>query len=465
MYYNSLYPQIYPATSVAGNVIENKEPPYDFNDNSPDKVEIITTYAQITEDPTTSAHITWMSEKEDGALRYKKKDTDNNYEVAVAESQPLLGMSGTFLHDVELGALSDGATYQFILENNVDDLKYFKTFPKIMPRGGVRMGIGSDIHFQSKGHEKYIEMNQHLQKYDIDMFTVIGDHVDCEGIVTLNNTQRWIRYFKMLEDTLYRENTYIPFFTVVGNHDVNPSYYNGNPSAPYMQQFFKTSKLDPIGENYGQVSIGDYLQLFALDTFLSADPRGPQRDWLIENINPEQDWVLPFMHISGLPSYRNPNSSHHVYVRDGFYDILWENGVRAIFDGHCHSQKTTHGIGFSKEEPAYDRNDPVNGWLTAGDYYISRDDDNGLYVFGDGGWGSNPKNGPHNPATTWYLDRNFAHPSSWTVGTSGVPHEDDGKQAGEEWEYVMLATIEKDNLNITLINPAGTEFYEKDVTK
>jgi len=293
-----------------------------------------------------------------------------------------------------------------------------------------------------------------------------GDYVDCEGEVGLEQTNEWLEFLAMLDENLNQNGDnykYIPLAFVIGNHETTPSYGAEPENASYLRFFFKyPKKLEPVGMNYGSVKIGDYLQLLMLDTGHTAEPGGEQKDWLKNVIDQSIKHVVPVMHLSPFPSYRDPNAVMQDRVRQAWMEIFYDAAnIKVAFDGHDHSWKRTVPLGVVESKPDHGNNEEKMGFFIANGKYITETKD-GVIFFGDGSWGSNSTS-IWNPATTWYLDDAQARLSNYKRGYSGVVNKNDHTQAGKHLEHVYIVSFETDRIIVKSVSPSGEVFHKKEI--
>ncbi len=215
---------------------------------------------------------------------------------------------------VILKDLESNSVYAFRVKEG-GNIYHFRTMPSSLEERSVKIAIASD--HQSPDWNKYAHDNAKMVALlKPDMFLALGDFVNCEGLVTPENANRWALYLDNLYNTttgyfLYDAeidgqiflNMIIPHVAILGNHETGDKNHirwptcvvtgSSNPGYPqftaanWMELLFhfpfrsegfysefrpdhpniNKSNLQPgFGHGgFGKLSFSDYLLLIALD--------------------------------------------------------------------------------------------------------------------------------------------------------------------------------------------------------
>jgi len=365
-------------------------------------------YAVLAGDPTTEAVISWIDDRdendrhEDQTLHY---GTDpDNLEKSVEVTGDDVPEGGDALHfEAEIDSLeSDTEYYGEIRCSFGEDVEVlpFKTFPETLAgEESITVAVTSDLHINEGSgiimdHPDYMEP---IADEEPDLLLLPGDVVTWGDDVDSDNTESWVEFFDEYIGTL-NDGHLVPIFMVPGNHEVGGSHHDGSspadPDEGYFQLWFKNPReLDPMGENYGEITIGDYLQVLGLDTH-SADA-GDVGDWLDDAIDDSVDHIIPIHHSPMLPGGDRTEEDQDLQelLRDEWAEHFDETEqIRVNFSGHTHTRKKSIPWSLTDEQPSGDDYFEVND-----DYLV--ESDGGVVEMGDG-W-----RGEHYDAfDDWWLD-------------------------------------------------------------
>lgn len=176
-----------------------------------------------------------------------------------------------------------------------------------------------------------------------------------------------------------------PVLPIPGNHTWDGTG-SVNPEQGVFQFFYGYPRyLDPVGENYSEVTIGDYLQLLALDTH-SAYPEDVA-DWVAGAINENVLCTIPYHHSPMLTggNRRQPEDDElQELLRDEWLWLLWDDeAVLCHFAGHIHLREYTVPYEVVDEEPTAGDYIALDGG--ADGYLVANDDTNDYRMqFGTG---------------------------------------------------------------------------------
>ncbi len=328
-------------------------------------------YATLPDDPTTKVQISWIDNRS-GATGASQNISSDRFDEDV-EGAEIFG-SGAYLYHFAAGGLIPGETLAVEIRESGTLIKSFsvKTFPAKLPDGGMRFCLISDVHIDNSGALPNSSDIRHVANEQPEALLLPGDVVSYADVeITSTNTAHWIRWFA---EYIGRFNDakghLVPILATVGNHEVGNHTFDGatgsvNPGATYFQFFHENPvNLDPVGENYGSVKIGDYVQFLVLDTHsaFAADVGS----WMSSAIDPSMPLVIPFYH---APLFRggarqDGNGAGGQDMGETFmanlrnaYAPIWHSAgnVKAVFSGHVHVHKRSVPWTISASDPGGDR--------------------------------------------------------------------------------------------------------------
>lgn len=379
-------------------------------------------YHQLAEDPTSEAYIAWVDADTSRAdhnqsFEYREKGTDDEWEAVDAEKIEIPEGNGEYKHEVFIDGLDSDTIYEgtILCDDGFKSVE-FKTLPSRLWRDELTIVNLSDIHLTGGYFTDETEMDE-LAAENPDIFLFSGDLVH-NAETNNTNANGWIDffsdYYSRLDDDLL-----VPMAMSVGNHEVEQPLVEDlydigsqDPTLNYFQIFFSNVKdLDPQGENFGVINIGNYLQIFILDT-MSAVPI-KVRNW-IDDTKPLAENVLATIAIHHQPilaggQRTSDDVTRREALRDELGSILGKNDtIKFSFGGHVHLEKQTKPWTVVDEEPS------------GSDYLELKDGDEGYIVIADSinegitEFGDGYRNG----RTEW---------DKWYLEYSDSPSDDDGQ--------------------------------------
>jgi hypothetical protein len=340
-------------------------------------------YANLPEDPTTQAGIAWVDDDDpDGTnqtLSYGTDPSDLTESESVSgdlvpESDPDAYRYHVTLYDLD----PDTEYYGEIVRDGENVEIQFETFPTGLS-DELRICYLSDLHMEAEDAFHSPEYMEPVADKDPHIACVVGDYVTMGDTQDTDKTDEWLRWFCDFVSIL-NEDGLVPFLSVVGNHEVGNGSWEGttsesvDPEAGYFQFWYEYPKeLDPVGENYGEVTIGDYLQLLALDTH-SAYPEDVG-NWLEGTIDDTVGVALPMHHspLFGTGNRRNPEDFN---LQANFRDHLAEtfddaDNLPFHICGHVHVRSKSVTWTVTDSEPSHDDYEE----LDSGRYVVEAGDD------------------------------------------------------------------------------------------
>lgn len=246
----------------------------------------------------------------------------------------------------------------------------FQTAPRSL-EPSIRFIIGGDAY---RSGSLFRQMNETIQKQD-PLFAVIGGDIAYaihSGPFNLNSyaLKRWFSFLADWKEQMKTaEGRLIPMLLVAGNHDI---------SKNNQELFFKLFAF-PEKHLYRSLDFGTYLSLLFLDTNHLDPIQGKQTDWLKTTLS--QKGAFPYRmavyHEGAYPSFYPYLSETPVQVRTHWCPLFDTYQLTAAFENHSHTYKKTYPL----------RNQQI--------------DPKGVVYFGDGCWGTKPRN----PQSMWYLEK------------------------------------------------------------
>jgi|GEM_PF-330517 hypothetical protein len=340
--------------------------------------DLISPYYNLAADPTSQSLIYWIDER-DGAgggeqtFAYGTDPSDlSQQETVTGTAVP--EKTGIYRYAADLTGLSDGTTYHGEIREGGTTLQSveWRTLPATLPDAGLDIALYSDIHIDNGDGMSDPSDMVPVRGTDPDLILFGGDYITWGDGSTNNRSDEgvvdwWLDLFREWYGTL-DETRLHPVLPIPGNHEVGNHSWDGtgsvNPGQGVFQFFYGNPRsLDPAGENYGQVTVGDYLQLLALDTH-SAYPADVGA-WLGGAIDQSVLCTIPFHHSPLLTggNRRVPEDDDlQRRLRDEWLRTLWEDdSVLCHFAGHIHLREYTVPYTVVDTEPSSGDYIPLDG--------------------------------------------------------------------------------------------------------
>lgn len=284
----------------------------------------------------------------------------------------------------KLDNLTPNTLYEVKLEKH-KKIHKFKTMPANHSKD-INVGVMSDNMNSVTSFRNEAPLGfQMLYDNNVDVIAFAGDGVHDDGTRHSNWITFWDEYSKAADSN----GRLIPIVYTLGNHDgvvYNPDntvksllWVGGGANESHVvfsYNFF--SNLNP--ESYGVIDIGDYMSLLFLNSEHTRPVLGVQTSWL-ENILIQRQGkiIFPFMHVGGYPGFYDYNSNPSLDIRNYWYPLMLQYGVKVTASGHEHVSLVTKKV--------------------LGD----NEDFDGLIHVGQGhGMGNVTR--PTNNSTAWYID-------------------------------------------------------------
>lgn len=363
---------------------------------------VLSPYAVVPSDPTTEFIVSWIDQRDgaDGSSQTLAYGTDqatlSQSASATGDLVPLSDPSA-YRYTVTLTGLSSDAVYYG--EIDATESVEFHTLPTELPSGGLSVVVFSDAHIdRSNAMDSATDMEP-LRAEDPDLVLFAGDPLTFPTQDYADDGAAvWIEFFRDYHGTLNTDRLR-PFLPVPGNHDLDDNHdWDGttatDPTSGLFQFFYENpQQLDPVGENYGRVTVGNYLQLLALDTH-SAQP-ATVGTWLDSVATDGFTHTIPFHHSPMLPGgdRGTSDSALQAECRDAFAEVFESVGADCYFSGHLHLRSRSVPWTLIDTDPGGTENFVVNNkWL------VEDTDDPDVVEFGGGYRAS------RTPVDDWFLD-------------------------------------------------------------
>ena len=381
-------------------------------------------YALLQPNPTTAVGISWIDATGDGGgpqtIRYGQVDDDLEHRERDA-GRRLTTTADVYVYHTQLTGLDPGSRYAVEIEASETVCHAFETLPAERP-DTIRIGVTSDHHPWREGIGMAAvgrgpAVMEAFGELEYDLIISPGDWLTHTFDGTASDADDWLRWWAEYGRPMDQSKLH-PRFVVPGNHEIAaniPHTWNGrkvdwdgellSPDAGHFQQLYPNLKaLEPVGENYGAITVGDYLQLVGLDSY-SAFP-ADQTEWLEETIDETVDHCIPVHHTPLLPGASRGGDELNQTVREAWARPLYEarnTSFSIVGDNHC--RKYTYPWRVVDAQPDHE------SWLDlGGDGYLVVDetdaDPRRMYEYGDG-WPNartaDPTDG-NGKTVTWYLE-------------------------------------------------------------
>lgn len=297
---------------------------YTINDFLPGEVPLdVPPYVQDV--TSTSASILWQTKSQSpGLLRYGTTPAAD----AQASDQP--GQR----HEVRLEGLQPDTEYYYRVgtATGKSDVRSFRTAPG--PSAEITVGVVGD---SGSGSKDQYTMAGVLKDMSPSLILHTGD------VVYKNGSERryYANFYKPYQPLLGS----VPFYPVLGNHDVRTQ--NG---APYLQAFDLPNDNPQRTERYYSFDYGP-AHFVALDSELyyadNAVPAAQQKAWLEQDLRSTKlPWKVVFLHRPLYSSSAGPHPGGDAKVQADLAPVLERGGVELVLTGHQHN---------------YERFKPING--------------------------------------------------------------------------------------------------------
>lgn len=238
------------------------------------------------------------------------------------------------------------------------------------------LGENDSFHFISGGDMGRTQVTQDLTVLagrTRPLFAAIGGDLSYDnGIAACYS--RWDAWFDLIETHLYSvsERRLVPLLVSIGNHEAGNFFAPADTFTFYRSYFVQ----EPLAEGQDPNTLPTYqnhvignVMLLSLDSYVYADPAGPQKQWLESQLfqslsQSEVTFRTAMYHAPQWPSVRKLEDTASKACRDAWGPVFDHFGVDVGFENHDHAYKRTK--------------------LMKGGQAVER---NGTLFIGDGSWG------------------------------------------------------------------------------
>lgn len=378
-------------------------------------------YALVPEDPTQQIVVCWLDDRTDADGSSQTLDYNDG---SVSADGDLLPDTGAYIYHAEIDGLEPDTAYsgQIDGEKSVE----WETLPESLAGDELKLVVHSDLHIDRGDGMDDPEQMEPLEAEDPDIVLLLGDQVSWADEVGEEDGY----YMTYLTEYLpiLNQDRLRPIFFTPGNHDVGNHSWDGtgsvDPDTGYIDYVWPYPKsLDPTGENYGEVTIGNYLQLLGLDTH-SAHPEDVA-DWMDEAIDETVNFSLPIHHSPLFPGGDRNDADKDLQelLRDEWAGRLYQaDNIHCHFSGHIHLRSR------SLPWEVSDSDDDDSEEIPEG-YVVEKDDGRRVVEFG-GGWSDGRR-----PDRYWFLEESRAQNQYYSV------------------------TVKEDLLTVEELRPNGSRYH------
>ena len=326
-------------------------------------MSLTTIYSLLPPDPTTELWLCWITESNEGSLTLDYGTDPGSLSQSVsATSASIPSGTGERLYQARLSALTPGETYYYGVSGlfGPGDVLPARTFPAALATA-LKFVTLSDIHIELRpGTFQEPEDMDPVGAEMPDMLVMPGDLV--RSNITAFSAPNLVWWRRFMEEYLPRASVsrLVPVILFGGNHEYGNNSWDGETfqnsdfdGTPAHFFFPNTVQIEPVGERYGTVKIGDYFQLVGLDTHATRPLEVGA--WLRDGvIDPEMLFCLPVSHspFFGAANRSAGDPDLQQRHRDGSLRALIEApNVYFTICGHVHRFSRSLPLGIAETDP------------------------------------------------------------------------------------------------------------------
>ena len=367
-------------------------------------------YALLLADPTTEMMICWIDETGNGTDHtiYYGEDKENLNNSQTVSGVEMIEGDG-YVYSTSLKELNSDVTYHLEVDTGsfISEIESFKTFPQTLGDKSIKLMTLPDIHI-NQGYTHNWENPDKIDRFveeNPDIIIIPGDGTG-QGDVH----ERFVSAFKDYFSQFNSEHL-TPILWCPGNHEmggwVDPADNEDDLDERHYPYFVPNlAEIDPVGRGlfYGNIVIGDYLQLVALDSHGVVGEWQDQVNWiktLTDNANKSfaihhrgyihnegkiyhrsSDVEIPFIDYVTNTTFNEDrkDDKYQVWQREDWFVNLYNGleNLEGFFTGHIHGGAVTRPlkpVEYTPDTPYY---------LPAGEYNLVRDDEEGVREYGQG---------------------------------------------------------------------------------
>jgi len=310
-----------------------------------------TPYVLLEDEPETQLRIAWIEDDGDGDTQTLTV-ADESYSV---DGDPLPVGDG-YIYEQKVTGLEAGTEYEFEIAGEITR----KTSTLASSSDSIRILATGDHHPGRSGRSLHADDLLQMASESPDLILITGDIVNHSHRMNDENYDDLVMWFEWYADAF--DDHMPPMFVVPGNHEYDHASGTGpgdigesveDPGDGFFQTLFPNNvDLDPEGHNYGEVTLGNKLQIVGIDNH-AADFEDQHR-WLEDNISEDVRLSIPMMHLAFLPYADRPGSDQDVQFAylDRYGSLFYDNlSVKFHLVGNDHARSLSHPIAFSDSEP------------------------------------------------------------------------------------------------------------------
>ena len=371
-------------------------------------------YATLPPDATTQFDLHWLNDgsatrAETHTVFYREVGSDTWIEQEGVTGSLMTASSTLYFYYVRIDGLKPDTQYEGEIRVASDVKAFtFQTLPSRLWRRELRVISMQDVHIRRDISGAW---NNDVTKMDIisdenpDVVLFAGDWLTFAHPATNDNANKAQDWVKNFLSRLDNNGKLVPVFYVPGNHEVGNGFWLGLKSESLEDNeqcndfCLNKSRFEPMGEYYGQISVGNYVNFVGLDTHAAYIE--DQADWMFNTL----DRRYP----NGMAMYHNPTlivgerTNSNTTTEDQadnqaeyWLQPLYESGnIQLGLSGNIHVRKATKGIKVT------DTDKTNNIALQNGKYAVEAEEGERSFVELGEGWASNKQ---LLRESAWYVD-------------------------------------------------------------
>ena len=260
-------------------------------------------YATLPPDATTQFDLHWLNDgsatrAETHTVFYREVGSSTWIEQTGVTGSLMTASSTLYFYYVRIDGLKPDTQYEGEIRVASDVKTFtFQTLPSRLWRRELKVISMQDVHIRRNTSGAW---NNDVTKMDIitaeypDLIMFAGDWITGAGSQNTNNETStnankqadWVKNFLSRLDN---NGKLVPVFYVPGNHEVGNAIWTGlSPATKEDNQqcddfCLNKSRFEPIGSYYGQITVGNYLNIVGLDTH--TEYVDVQAEWMERNLN------------------------------------------------------------------------------------------------------------------------------------------------------------------------------------
>lgn len=310
-----------------------------------------------TENPSTSALVSWTTLHEHGKIHKVYYDTvsrsgdklqyslqinaSKNGAISMVNEDVKEGVPVGYYHHAELKGLKPSTAYYFVVESDgwVSDEFYFISGPEddrdfsLLWGGDSRLGGPEPRYAGRTPHEDRQAMNRRIKSLMDEDPGVIG-FIHGADYGTTADWRHLYWWFEDHEIVIGKNNRLLPLIISRGNHDMQ---------IGFEENFWLgETQIKKDFDYYYLTQLGSETSILTLNSEISV--AGDQRDWLEANlaaVRPENRWVLVNYHRPAYPAVKDPENATFKRIRETWVPIFEKYNIDLSLESDGHILKRT----------------------------------------------------------------------------------------------------------------------------